>query len=492
MKRLLTISTLLLLTLSCTKETDISQGEMSGEAVKFTASVVDVTDTKATLINSWSGGEEVVLFVDDTPYRYSIAADGSMTGDEIIVERDKSITYTAFYPYDESLTTIEEYESACVSGSVDYMKAITTTSGKEVSLQFEHLMAALSFTIFVEGRITDPAISLALDGNFNNAIALDLNTTLGNIASKLEATYFVADGTDISSAIIKLEQSGSTTLHPIKRGDSNTLEVGKQYPFSYTIGDVPTGSGSGTSSSPYLIYTADDMRKVGTGTDGWDMSSDYLMVWDIDLESVEFTAIGTPSSNFKGTFDGGGNKINGLYINTGEEYQGLFGFTYGATIKNLGVSGSVTGYQYVGGVVGYINNKSMLTNCYSSCSVKASSTSTYVGGIVGRGYNYSTIKYCYYIGSVDASTNFRGAIAGSLNSTCTVSYCYYNCNVSGAVNSSDGTNYCSLTTEMMKGDAETEGTLLYYFKQGGSTSWVEDTENINNGYPILTWQTSNN
>ncbi len=66
--------------------------------------------------------------------------------------------------------------------------------------------------------------------------------------------------------------------------------------------------------------------------------------------------------------------------------------------------------------------------------------------------------------------------------------------VAGAVaGEDDGTNYCALMTEQMKGGATSEGSLLYYFAQGGSTAWVaDDVENpINDGYPVLKWQIAN-
>ncbi|MFI3303116.1 MAG: fimbrillin family protein [Rikenellaceae bacterium] len=202
MKKLLTFFALLLLAQSCTKETDVSLGgDTSSVAVSFTASVVS---TKATLINSWSGGEEVALFVDgdSKAYHFTVAADGTMSGDEVVIDREENITYTAFYPYDDSLTTAVEYEAACEAGNVDYMSATTETSGKDVALPFTHLMSALSFKIVIEGETTTPAISLAVDGDFGSAVALDVETTRGTLFSQLVANYFVEAGTDISSAMI--------------------------------------------------------------------------------------------------------------------------------------------------------------------------------------------------------------------------------------------------------------------------------------------------
>ncbi|MFR9504113.1 MAG: hypothetical protein SNH73_06665 [Rikenellaceae bacterium] len=582
MKRLLAIFTLLLLLVSCSKEAGVSlEGEMSSERVSFTASVVDMSGTRATLINSWSGGEEVALFEGETLYLYTIAADGTMSGDDVIVDREQSITYTAFYPYDSALSTIEEYEAACTAGEVDYMSATTTTSGSAVELQFEHQMVALTFTVWIEDAITSPAISLTLDGNFSSAVALEVDATIGYVASRFVANYFVEDDTDLSSAMIKVEQSGSVTILSIKLDDSNILKAGEQYSFLYTIGDVSMDStlGFGTEDNPYIISSADDMRKVGSSIDNWDLSSHYILVCDINLEGIEFTPIGTSDNMFTGSLDGDGYSITGS-----EKGQGLFKYVSGATIKNLKVGGTVTnssgdaagliigyaknstlvtncetlegssvtnsgenytagivahndgatitncinrasisGTRYTSGIVAYndggtvsncyntgsvevgtsyytagvvaYNNDGTVSNCYNTGSIKGGYY--YTGGVVGHSSGYSSVvSYCYNTGSI--SYSYAGSVGGVVGGSrySTISYCYYDSDVvtgvSGAVDNNDsGTTYCGLSTEMMKGDAETNGTLLYYFTQGGTSEWTADTEGINNGYPVLKTKTDN-
>ena len=71
---------------------------------------------------------------------------------------------------------------------------------------------------------------------------------------------------------------------------------------------------------------------------------------------------------FKGIFDGKGFEIDGIYINTTERGQGLFGFIEGATIKNLGIGEScnISGGTATGGVAGYIYNNSRILNSYNS------------------------------------------------------------------------------------------------------------------------------
>ncbi|MFI3262945.1 MAG: GLUG motif-containing protein [Rikenellaceae bacterium] len=548
MKKLLTFFSLLLLIVSCTKEVDVSQGDTSGEAVSFTATVVGDTETKVALKSSWADGDKVALFFNEesTVYCFDVAEDGTMSGHEFIVDRDMDCTYTAFYPYDASYTTRAEYEAACTAGEVDCMKAVTVTSGKAVELQFSHTMAVLSFSFKVEGSSSFSA-SLALDGDIDNAIPLTFDEFNYNDLYLYEANYFVESGTDISSAALLVEeQDGATGYYILSCEDGNILESGKQYPFSY--GEF---AAKGTEEDPYLVWTPSDMRKVGTGTDGWGLSSSYFLVKDIDLGSVEFTAIGTyissTTTSFTGTFDGGNKKISGLCINqSSSEYQGLFGYIMNATIKNLSVSGNVTGKQHVGGIIGRANGStivgcnnavdvtslsnnvggivgyatsSTVDNCDNTGDVTGSTTcvggivgyASYttmsncrnegtvsglfntVGGVVGYINDSSTVSYSYNAGGILAeSVTNKGGVVGYINDSSTVSYCYYDKDVAGdigAVQTADsGTNYCGLTTAMMKGDVATEGSLLYYFDLGGSTSWTADTEGVNDGYPVLVVQ----
>lgn len=94
-----------------------------------------------------------------------------------------------------------------------------------------------------------------------------------------------------------------------------------------------------------------------------------------------FTPIGNLNSTFQGTFDGQGFEIKNLYINSKENYVGLFGYLDGATIKNLRISGSIVGcdyesqekdfscHRYIGGIAGYSVN-SYIEKCSNKCDVQ--------------------------------------------------------------------------------------------------------------------------
>ena len=199
----------------------------------------------------------------------------------------------------------------------------------------------------------------------------------------------------------------------------------------------------------YQIYTADDLKEfavIVNGTDSTPADSDAnaKLMNDIDLnpdmkigEDGEvangddldpWTPIGTSNSNlYSGTFDGDGHTISGLYIDSSANYQGLFGYliTDGintGTVQNLSVSGSVSGNNYVGGVVGY-NDGGRVENCHNIGSV---SGDRYVGGVVGD--NRGTVENCHNIGEV--SGDRVGGVVGDNNGG-TVENCYNTGKVTG-------------------------------------------------------------
>lgn len=110
--------------------------------------------------------------------------------------------------------------------------------------------------------------------------------------------------------------------------------------------------------------------------------------------------------SFKGTFNGNGYLIKGLTITSNANTSvGLFGYTEGAQILNLGVELSTIGIEmelkggYAGALAGYMTTASSIENCYTTGSkaitiISPTGGTTYVGGIAGK-CDQSNIKNCY-------------------------------------------------------------------------------------------------
>ena len=292
--------------------------------------------------------------------------------------------------------------------------------------------------------------------------------------------------------------------------------------------------GEGTAGNPYKIATADDLRefaKLVNGTDGnsADPGAHAKLMNNIDLEGSEtnqWTPIGNSINQYRGTFNGDGHTISGLYIkNTSSDtdYQGLFGYVSGSgKVQNLTVSGSVSGHLYVGGVVG--RNLGNVINCTFSGSV---SGNNYVGGVVGYnggsvtnsyntgsvsgvgsvggvvGYNRVTVKNCYNTGAVNSSSDSPvGGVVG-YNDEGRVTNCYNTgtvtgsgdrSNVGGVVGNNDGTvtgcYFLSSTAASGIGNKEdAEGakslTADQFKKQKSFTSWDFGSTDTWTIHPVL-------
>lgn len=192
-------------------------------------------------------------------------------------------------------------------------------------------------------------------------------------------------------------------------------------------------AGEGSETSPYEISTVEELLQFSSLMNVGDVNYNtkyYKIKNDIDLSGI---ANWTPISNFNGIFDGNGNRITGLTINsvgvTGEttKYIGLFESNKG-TVKNLGVINSnieVSNYLniYAGGIAG--ENNGSIINCYftgdmkiSSAWASSKSSKTIAGGIVGC--NNGMVADSYNTGSISARTGnysglvYAGGIAGDI------------------------------------------------------------------------------
>ncbi len=153
-----------------------------------------------------------------------------------------------------------------------------------------------------------------------------------------------------------------------------------------------------------------DEVNSGNSYDGW-----YVYLTDnITLNNTEiWEPIGlypndspTPDNPdnlpFKGIFDGKGYEVDGIYINTTDKVQGLFGLVNDGTILNLGVEANcnITGGTMSAGVASYLYNNSLIVNCYNKANIHVNNG----GGVVGC-LNNSKLYSSYNIGNIEG--NYR-------------------------------------------------------------------------------------
>ena len=288
------------------------------------------------------------------------------------------------------------------------------------------------------------------------------------------------------------------------------------------------------------VYLTADLDMGGTynaAADAWTgpnympIGGQYLM----ELNNAE-TKLG---SSFSGTLDGQGHYIRNIYCNrrctTGNfgdgSSVGLIGRLgihdndpaetrpVNPTVRNLAVTGYIYANRSVGGIVGKIGKTGLnngdgsiggiIENCANFATVKNTDAKG-CGGIVGAGWNGGIIRNCYNSGSVISTyTCPTGGISGS--NEIAIENCYSVGTISAmwdsfamGIGSNNGGGNNTDNCYWLEGSAAGGGyygankgtvTALTSTKMKSSdtitklgNSFTADTKNINNGYPILTWQ----
>ena len=156
--------------------------------------------------------------------------------------------------------------------------------------------------------------------------------------------------------------------------------------------------------------------------------------WESSASANTWTPIGNWPNLFGGTFDGQGYTVSGIYINSENDHQGLFGYNEG-TIKNIGVTKSyIKGNDNVGGVCGN-NSYGKISDCYNSGTVSNTGNgSSDVGGVCGVNYE-GFISNCYNSGTITGTGNGSSDVGG----VCGYNIgSIYNCYNSGTISGSSG------------------------------------------------------
>ena len=326
--------------------------------------------------------------------------------------------------------------------------------------------------------VTGATVSLvSLSADNGNPTAIKTYNASGNTYEALTAPQTVAAG----KPFIRVELGGGTFY--FRPQNNVVLEAGSRYKYTVkvnatgltlegcTIGDWTDGGGESgaaelgyiydSNTKTYTVYNADGLLAWNEAAQK-DRSINCTLTADIDLTGKDWSPIGTNFYNsYTGTFDGGGHTIMGLTVTTNDQYVGLFGrlgkagtvknvvmegiqitcnhrlgyaggvagFSWGGTIENCSVSGSVSGTICAGGVVG-IQWEASITGCSSSATVKGM---VQVGGVAGETNSGATMAACYATGNVtieiDPINNILGGGLVGFNAGSSVLACYATGNV---------------------------------------------------------------
>jgi len=201
-------------------------------------------------------------------------------------------------------------------------------------------------------------------------------------------------------------------------------------------------------------YVIDDVNKLfwfaqqvnnGNGAINAELTKDLIFnagsfaengTWTEEGTPIVWPVIGTGEAPFKGTFNGNGNSISGLFVNDPEKSNaGLIGYCEGATIKDVTIKDSYFNGSFgVGGICGAAKN-SNISGC-KTVNVIANGSGNSVGGICG--YNAT--------GKIEKCTRSEGFVNGvsSVGGVCGY-------NESGNISKCSSTGLSLATTSAMGG-----------------------------------------
>ena len=176
-----------------------------------------------------------------------------------------------------------------------------------------------------------------------------------------------------------------------------------------------------------LIHNVYELQNISL-----DLNGSYALANDIDARATEgwnggegFSPLGDFNTEFNGSFEGRGHAITGLYIkgsfSTSQYRTGLFGQIGSRTnVTNLRMETIyVYGYQYVGGIAGFVNFGSIF-NCSVTGYVRGESD---VGGLAGYSqvanimncHNNASVIGRHDVGGIIGFNAYRTTISGSYN-----------------------------------------------------------------------------
>lgn len=200
-------------------------------------------------------------------------------------------------------------------------------------------------------------------------------------------------------------------------GDSDFSNIA-----TYVVPPAIVLDGAGTEARPYLITSCSELQSLTNKNSG----GLYVLANDIDCtETSGWNDNGEggfagfiPINNFYGTLDGQGHNITNLYINPPNSYDpvGLFAYWNDGSIHSLSnfnlVNANITGWNYVGALVGYSQGGINIANISVSGEIHGQQ---FVGGFVGvLTYGEVNIKNSYNKANVSADGSTVGGIIGQI------------------------------------------------------------------------------
>ena len=472
-----------------------------GTSIVFTATglnpaAIATAGTRAPADGNWEGVQSVAVLMDGTVKAYDVTPSTADPTSATLTSTDpyywtnhNDITVTAWWPYTAGETTPPAVKvKANQSTQKDFEGSdLIVADGQTVTygsptLRFTHRTARVTIVLtdYTEGLASVQLTGLSTEGdNPDIIVPYDKGS---NTYIALVAPQSVAAGTTFITCTFT---NGKTFVYKMK--NATDWQAGGEYTYTVSLAAAKDLGYTIESNGSYTVTSADGLMNVAELVNGGKTDINITLDKNIDLTGKGWTPIGTSFDNsYKGTFDGGGHTITGLTVTTNDQFVGLFGYLnrvgtvknvvmegiqitsnhmFGCTggvvgyswgtIENCSVSGSVSGTDCVGGVVGSQKAGSII-GCCTSATVKGTH---YVGGVAGE--KWGTMTACYATGNVTleiaSQKNLSGGGVVGLNGGSRVLACYATGNVTSTGSSTGNVHIGGLF-----GDSYTTVTACYW------------------------------
>ena len=525
--RFFALAALVLSLAACTQdEAGFLPEGAEGTPIVFTATGLNpaataIVGTRAPVDGNWEGVQSVAVLMDGTVKAYDVTLTTAEPTNATLTSTDphywtnrEDITVTAWWPYTAGETTPPAVKvKANQSAQKDFEGSdLIVADGQTVTygsptLCFTHRTARVTIVLtdYTEGLASVQLTGLSTEGdNPDIIVPYDKGS---NTYIALVAPQSVAAGTTFITCTFT---DGKTLVYKMK--NATDWQAGGEYTYTVSLAAAKDLGYTIESDGSYTVTSADGLMNVAELVNGGKTDINITLDKNIDLTGKGWTPIGTSFDNsYKGTFDGGGHTITGLTVTTNDQFVGLFGYLNRAgmvknvvmegiqitsnhmfgctggvvgyswgTIENCSVSGSVSGTDCVGGVVGSQKAGSII-GCSSSATVKGKH---YVGGVAGE--KWGTMTACYATGNVtleiaSQKNNFGGGVVG-LNGGSRVLACYATGNVTSTGSSTGNVHIGGLF-----GDSYTTVTACYW-KNNQERGYKTAPESTKVDGTYVTWQ----
>ena len=455
-----------------------------GTPIVFTATGLNpaataTAGTRAPVDGNWEGVQSVAVLMDGTVKAYDVTPTTADNTSATLTSTDPHYwtnhtdrLVTAWWPYTEGETIpLAVVVKADQSAREDFeasdliVAEEQTVSYGNPTLRFTHRTAQITvvLTNYTEGLASVRLTGLSTEnGNPAEIAPYDKG---GDTYTALVAPQSVAAGTAFITCAFT---NGKVFVYKMKKNAE--WKAGEEYTYTVSLAAAEDPGYTIEGDGSYTVTTADGLKNVAklVNEEG---KTDINITLDTDLTLTgEWTPIGTESQPYTGTFNGKDKTITGLTVNQeGTNYVGLIGYlgsggkvqnvvlegvqitsdnssgyaggvagnSFGGTIENCSVSGSVSGSFSVGGVVGSQWGGS-ITGCNSSATVKGV---IFAGGIAGETNSGASLTGCYATGDVtvenDGTNNSHAGGVVGYNGGGTLTACYATGNVIGTGTGTD-------------------------------------------------------